>query len=110
MRPAATVIGRFSTLESVCVPIVVLTGIGQSWRLLESFEAITATPFGRMLVTKVVVATLLVALGAMARYTLRRHGAGSLRRTVAAMSSGCSRMTGTSAVSSTNATRSLSAY
>ncbi|MDX2542820.1 copper resistance CopC/CopD family protein [Streptomyces sp. WI04-05B] len=67
--PASTV-GRFSRLAFASVAVLTVTGVYQSWRGLGSWDAITGTEYGRILIAKVcAVALLLVAAGFSRRWT-----------------------------------------
>ncbi|WP_405819450.1 copper resistance protein CopC [Streptomyces sp. NBC_01390] len=67
--PASTV-GRFSRLAFASVAVLTVTGVYQSWRGLGSWDAITGTSYGRILIAKVcAVALLLVAAGFSRRWT-----------------------------------------
>lgn len=69
--PASTV-ARFSRLAFVSVAVLTVTGIYQSWRGLGSWDALTGTSYGRILIAKVcAVALLLVAAGFSRRWTGR---------------------------------------
>ncbi|MGY1499120.1 copper resistance protein CopC [Streptomyces sp. QTS52] len=67
--PASTV-ARFSRLAFASVAVLTLTGVYQAWRGLGSWDAITGTSYGRILIAKVcAVALLLVAAGFSRRWT-----------------------------------------
>ncbi|MEH0419999.1 copper resistance CopC/CopD family protein [Streptomyces sp. B21-083] len=67
--PASTVT-RFSRLAFASVAVLTVTGVYQSWRGLGSWDAITGTSYGRILIAKVcAVALLLVAAGFSRRWT-----------------------------------------
>ncbi|WP_055525183.1 copper resistance CopC/CopD family protein [Streptomyces graminilatus] len=69
--PAST-ITRFSRLAFTSVAILTATGVYQSWRGLGSWDAITGTSYGRILIAKLcAVALLLVAAGFSRRWTGR---------------------------------------
>ncbi|GAA3910635.1 copper resistance protein CopC [Streptomyces lacrimifluminis] len=69
--PVSTVT-RFSRLAFASVAVLTVTGVYQSWRGLGSWDAITGTSYGRILIAKVcAVALLLVAAGFSRRWTLR---------------------------------------
>lgn len=67
--PASTVT-RFSRLAFVSVAVLTVTGVYQSWRGLGSWDALTGTSYGRILIAKLcAVALLLVAAGFSRRWT-----------------------------------------
>lgn len=83
--PAAdTLVRRFSRGATVAVPVIVATGVAQTLELAGGVEQITETSWGRTLLVKVSVVSILVALGAVSRWLLLSSGARSLRRTAAA--------------------------
>ncbi|MFC9910526.1 copper resistance CopC/CopD family protein [Streptomyces sp. NPDC127197] len=62
--PAVT---RFSRLAFGCVAVLTVTGVYQSWRGLGSFNALTGTTYGRLLLAKLAAVTLLLAAAAVSR-------------------------------------------
>lgn len=64
--PAATV-NRFSRLALGSVAVLVVTGVYQSWRGLGSWDALTSTSYGRLLVAKLVAVLFLLAGAAYSR-------------------------------------------
>ncbi|WP_228120771.1 copper resistance CopC/CopD family protein [Streptomyces fagopyri] len=64
--PAATV-NRFSRLALGSVAVLVVTGVYQSWRGLGSWDALTSTSYGRILVAKLVAVLCLLAGAAYSR-------------------------------------------
>ncbi|MFI8188341.1 copper resistance protein CopC [Streptomyces sp. NPDC085946] len=69
--PPATV-ARFSRVAAAAVTVLVVTGVYQSWRGLGSWPALTATPYGRILLLKLAaVVALLLAASASRRWTGR---------------------------------------
>lgn len=92
----ATGVARFSRLALGAVTVLAGTGVYQSWRGLGSWDAFTATTYGRLLLAKTgAVLLLLAAAGLSRRWTARwlekekgaddRHR-GHLRRSVLAES------------------------
>ncbi|MBD0838608.1 copper resistance CopC/CopD family protein [Streptomyces sp. TRM68416] len=72
--PGHTVV-RFSRLAFASVTVLVVTGVYQSWRGLGSWNALTDTTYGRLLVLKLAaVALLLAAAGLSRRWTARAAG------------------------------------
>ncbi|MBD0423443.1 copper resistance protein CopC [Streptomyces sp. TRM S81-3] len=67
-RPApAAVAARFSRLAPVCVTVLAVTGVYQSWRGLGSWSALTGTTYGRLLLAKLSAVALLLAAAALSR-------------------------------------------
>ncbi|WP_405916670.1 copper resistance CopC/CopD family protein [Streptomyces sp. NBC_00728] len=64
-RPAEpvppAVVTRFSRLALTSVAVLAITGVYQSWRGLGSWDALTTTSYGRLLVVKLALVTLLLA-------------------------------------------------
>lgn len=77
-------IDRFSLTATVCVPVIVATGVAQTLKLAGGLDDVTATDWGRMLLTKVMVVIALLAVAGVSRWLLRHDGAASIRRTVIA--------------------------
>ncbi|MEU6258762.1 copper resistance protein CopC [Streptomyces sp. NPDC047043] len=70
LAPAA--VARFSRIAFVSVTVLVGTGVYQSWRGLGSWDALTGTTYGRLLVAKLAaVVLLLTAAGFSRRWTAR---------------------------------------
>lgn len=66
------VVTRFSRLALTSVIVLVVTGVYQSWRGLGTWQALTDTTYGRVLLAKLVaVGVLLVAAGWSRRWTGR---------------------------------------
>ncbi|WP_369043221.1 copper resistance CopC/CopD family protein [Streptomyces sp. Midd1] len=69
---APAVVTRFSRLALVSVAVLAATGVYQSWRGLGSWDALTSTSYGRLLLVKVAaVALLLVGAAFSRRWTAR---------------------------------------
>jgi copper transport protein len=75
---------RFSLAATVCVPLIVATGVAQTLKLAGGLDDVTSTDWGRMLLTKVMVVIAMLALAGVSRWMLRHDGASSIRRTVVA--------------------------
>ncbi|MEU0442481.1 MULTISPECIES: copper resistance protein CopC [unclassified Streptomyces] len=58
---------RFSRLAFSCVTVLAVTGVYQSWRGLGSWQALTDTAYGRILLAKLAAVTLLLAAAAVSR-------------------------------------------
>ncbi|MFF9902534.1 copper resistance protein CopC [Streptomyces olivaceus] len=66
----AATVARFSRVALASVTVLAVTGVYQSWRGLGSWQALTGTTYGRLLLAKVVlVAVLLVAAAVSRRWT-----------------------------------------
>lgn len=82
----AAVVNRFSRLALASVTVLVVTGVYQSWRGLGSWDALTSTSYGRLLLAKLVaVLVLLAGAGASRRWTGRLMLAADEARTAAAV-------------------------
>jgi copper transport protein len=84
---AAPVVHRFSAAAVWLVPVIVVTGSLQTLELaggIDGVRALTDTSWGRTLLVKLSIVSVLVALGAVSRWLLQTSGVASLRRTVAA--------------------------
>jgi copper transport protein len=80
----AAVVNRFSRLALASVTVLVVTGVYQSWRGLGSWDALTSTSYGRLLLAKLVaVLVLLAGAGASRRWTGRLMLAAEEERTAA---------------------------
>jgi copper transport protein len=80
----APAVQRFSLMATVGVPLIVVTGVVQAWRIGGGLSTLTDTTWGRLLLAKGAVAVLLVTIGGASRWLLRNSGPSSLRRTVIA--------------------------
>ncbi|MFI8850710.1 copper resistance protein CopC [Streptomyces sp. NPDC053499] len=65
--PTGTTVRRFSRLALVCVTVLAATGLYQSWRQVGSWNALTGTSYGRLLIVKVLVVGALVSVGWFSR-------------------------------------------
>ncbi|RPE42618.1 copper transport protein [Streptomyces sp. Ag109_O5-1] len=63
----AAVVTRFSRVAFASVTVLVGTGVYQSWRGLGSWQALTDTSYGRLLLVKLVAVTLLLAAASRSR-------------------------------------------
>lgn len=82
----AAVVNRFSRLALASVTVLVVTGVYQSWRGLGSWDALTSTSYGRLLLAKLVaVLVLLAGAGASRRWTGRLMLAADEARTAVAV-------------------------
>lgn len=72
----AAPVARFSRLAFASVTVLVVTGVYQSWRGLGSWNALTGTSYGRILIVKLgAVVLLLAAAGWSRQWTARLAGA-----------------------------------
>ncbi|NEB20489.1 copper resistance protein CopC [Streptomyces coelicoflavus] len=65
--PDATTVARFSRTAFTAVTVLVVTGVYQSWRGLGSWQALTGTAYGRLLLAKVILVAVLLAAAAVSR-------------------------------------------
>ncbi|MFF8677233.1 copper resistance CopC/CopD family protein [Streptomyces sp. NPDC015237] len=65
--PDAATVARFSRVALASVTVLVATGVYQSWRGLGSWQALTGTTYGRLLLAKVALVTVLLAAAAVSR-------------------------------------------
>ncbi|WP_405408706.1 copper resistance CopC/CopD family protein [Streptomyces sp. NBC_01124] len=63
----AGVVARFSRTAFAAVTVLVVTGVYQSWRGLGSWQALTGSTYGRLLLAKVVLVAVLLAAAAVSR-------------------------------------------
>ncbi|MFJ4007829.1 copper resistance CopC/CopD family protein [Streptomyces sp. NPDC090023] len=61
------VVTRFSRMALTSVIVLVVTGVYQSWRGLGSWQALTDTTYGRVLLAKLAAVALLLAVAAWSR-------------------------------------------
>ncbi|HEY2987855.1 MAG TPA: CopD family protein [Candidatus Binatia bacterium] len=62
---AAQTVARFSRLALFSVPVLILTGLYQSWVHVQSWNALVDSPYGRVLVLKVFLVLSMITLGAI---------------------------------------------
>jgi copper transport protein len=67
------VVPRFSELAFDAVVVIVISGLYQAWRQVGQPSALTSTSYGRLLLTKVAVAAVLVGFGALSRRVVRER-------------------------------------
>ncbi|MEU2053033.1 copper resistance CopC/CopD family protein, partial [Streptomyces bungoensis] len=68
----AGTVTRFSRLAFASVTVLVVTGVYQSWRGLGSWQALTGTTYGRLLLAKLAAVTLLLAVASRSRHWTAR--------------------------------------
>jgi len=64
----ANVARRFATLASLALAVVLLTGCANAWVQIHTMPALWTTPYGRTLLAKLVLAGLVIFLGAINHY------------------------------------------
>ena len=79
---AERIVRRFSLTTMVAVPVIVGTGVAQTLKLAGSLDDITSTSWGRTLLVKVAVVTVLIAIGGVSQWLLRHDGPSALKRGV----------------------------
>jgi len=67
----ARVLHRFSTLSLYCVSVLVVSGISNSWLLVGSIHALFTTPYGRLLLFKLMLFAVLIGFGARNRFLVK---------------------------------------
>lgn len=80
----APVVRSFSRSAAVLVPVIVVTGSLQALELAGGIDSLTDTSWGRTLLVKLSVVSILVAIGAVSRWLLQNVSVSSIRRTVMA--------------------------
>jgi copper transport protein len=78
VRPAR----QFSLVSTIAVPVIIGTGLLQTWKLAKGFSDVAATDWGRLLLAKVLLVVVILAVAAVSRWLLIREGVASMRRTV----------------------------
>ena len=76
------IVRRFSVMSMVAVPVIVATGVAQTLKLAGNLDDVTSTSWGRTLLVKVAVVTVLVAIGGVSQWLLRNDGPAALKRNV----------------------------
>ena len=61
------VISWFSFMATIAMPIMVVTGVAQAWRMMEGFQNLFSTTYGTVLSIKVVLVVIAIAAGTKAR-------------------------------------------
>ncbi len=83
------ILRRFSRVSLIVVLLLLLTGVINSFLMIESWEDLATTTYGRLLIGKIVVVLLMMFLGALNRRCLKPQSAAepemlrTLRRNVA---------------------------
>ncbi len=76
------IVRRFSVTAMVAVPVIVATGVAQTLKLAGNLDDVTSTSWGRTLLVKVAVVTVLVAIGGVSQWLLRNDGPPAIKRNV----------------------------
>ena len=76
------VVRRFSLIATIAVPVIVATGVAQTLKLAGNLDDVTSTSWGRTLLVKVAVVTVLIAVGGVSQWLLRNDGPSALKRNV----------------------------
>lgn len=76
------IVRRFSATATIAIPVIILTGSAQTLKLAGSVFDITRTSWGRTLLVKVAVVTVLIAIGGVSRWLLRHDGPSTIKRNV----------------------------
>ncbi len=83
-EPVSRTVHRFSRSATVLVPVIVVTGALQTYELAGGIDTLTETSWGRTLLVKLSIVSVVIAIGAVSRWLLQNVGGGSVRRTVVA--------------------------
>jgi putative copper resistance protein D len=67
------VLRRFSTLSLCCVSVLVASGISNSWLLVGSIYALFTTPYGRLLLIKLMLFAIVLGFGARNRLIIKTN-------------------------------------
>ena len=76
------VVRRFSLMATIAVPVIVATGVAQTLKLAGNLDDVTSTSWGRTLLVKIAMVTVLVAVGGVSQWLLRNDGPSALKRNV----------------------------
>lgn len=78
---AGLVAWRFSALGTVCVALIIATGIVNAWFLVGTIQALTVTDYGRVLLLKMILFAAILIIAATNRFRLTpRAAVAALRR------------------------------
>lgn len=80
-RLLAELVPRFSSLALASVGVIILTGLYQTWQLLDGWNALRELGWGRALVLKLALVVLLIGLGAVNLLLIRPRLARYARQT-----------------------------
>lgn len=76
------VVRTFSRVATFALPIAVVTGVWQTWHLLDSFDDITAHRWGRAFIIKVSLVVVVAMFAMVARWIVNTDHLSPLRRLV----------------------------
>jgi copper transport protein len=76
------IVRRFSVTAIVAVPVIVASGVAQTLKLAGGLGDLNSTSWGRTLLVKVAVVTVLIAIGGVSQWVLRHDGPSALSRNV----------------------------
>lgn len=76
------IVRRFGVTAMVAVPVIVATGAAQTLKLAGNLDDVTSTSWGRTLLVKVAVVTVLIAIGGVSQWLLRHDGPAAIKRNV----------------------------
>ena len=71
--PPGRTLRRFSAVALTCVAVLVSTGVVQAWRQVGELSALTATSYGRLLIAKVGLLSVVLAVAAVSRSLVHRR-------------------------------------
>lgn len=80
---ARIVVGRFSRVATWTLPLIVVTGVWQTWHLIPRIADITNSDWGKGLLIKSSIAIVAITLGGFGRWLVRQNDLAPLRRLVA---------------------------
>jgi copper transport protein len=72
----------FSRMALVCASTILVTGLLQAFRQLRSWHALTATDYGRLVVTKLILFLVIIAVARFSRRAVRAWNSDALRTLV----------------------------
>ena len=72
----------FSRTAGFAVPVIVVTGLIQSWLMMDGFGQILESRYGRTLIVKACLVIVLIALGGVSRVAMQQKSSGSLRQSM----------------------------
>jgi copper transport protein len=67
---AGAVVTRFTTMATICVLAVTITGTALGWSEVRALRALTSTTYGQLLIAKAALAALIALIGAYNHYRL----------------------------------------
>ncbi|MEY2453732.1 MAG: copper transport protein [Acidimicrobiaceae bacterium] len=67
---AGSVVARFTTMATICVLAVTITGTALGWTEVRALRALTSTTYGQLLIAKAALAGVIALIGAYNHYRL----------------------------------------